>query len=364
MSNNQTALYDKHLELGAKIVDFAGWDMPLHYGSQLEEHHKVRNEAGMFDVSHMIVTDFEGAAAKDFLRYLLANDVERLRYNGKALYSCMLKQDGGIIDDLIIYLLEPGRYRLVTNAGTRDKVMAWIGDQIKRFDVAMTARDDLSMIAVQGPKGRQRVMSILDNGARSQASGLSSFFATQAQELFIARTGYTGEDGFEIMLPNGQAPGFWQRLLDVGVVPCGLGARDTLRLEAGMNLYGADMDEHTSPLVSALSWTVAFDPKDRDFIGRKALEAERAAGPKQKMVSLVLQGKGVMRGHQKVMVEGAGEGVITSGGFSPTLNRSIALARVPTETKDHCQVDIRGRMIPATVVKPPLVRNGRVLIEL
>ncbi len=361
---NRTPLYDAHLAHGAKIVDFGGWDMPLHYGSQLEEHHHVRRTAGMFDVSHMTVVDLAGDNTRAFLRHLLANNVDRLQVSGKALYSCMLNERGGVIDDLIVYFLREDWFRLVVNAATRDKDMAWITRQAQAFAVTVTERPELAMIAVQGPQAREHVHALLDAELSAKAVALAPFNAVDGDKFFVARTGYTGEDGYEVILPAARATGFWNTLAQAGVKPCGLGARDTLRLEAGMNLYGADMTEDTTPLVSGLTWTVAWEPATRDFIGRPALEAQRADGVPQKLVGLVLNGKGVLRNHQKVVVEGVGEGEITSGSFSPTLGVAIALARVPAATGTDCQVDMRGKLISARVVKAPFVRNGKSCIEI
>ena len=359
----RTPLYDEHLAMGARLVDFAGWDMPIHYGSQIGEHHAVRRDAGMFDVSHMTVVDLHGAACRDFLRHLLANDVARLKQAGKALYSCMLNEDGGVLDDLIVYFLSEDNFRLVVNSATREKDLAWILRQAAPFGVQVVEQPQLAMIAVQGPKAREKALSLFNAAQRQLIEALGAFFGAAVDDWFVARTGYTGEDGFEILLPNTDAPAFWRALAQAGVSPCGLGARDTLRLEAGMNLYGADMDEQTSPLVSGLGWTVAFDPPERDFIGRSALEAEREAGPAWRFTGLVLEGRGVLRGHLKVFTD-AGEGEITSGSFSPTLGRAIALARLPAGSADHCQVEIRGKRIDARCVKPPFVRKGKACIAL
>ena len=355
----RTPLYKAHLRAGAKMVNFAGWDLPIHYGSQIEEHHMVRQAAGMFDVSHMTVIDLHGERVRDFLRVLVANNVDKLEAPGKALYSCMLNADGGVIDDLIIYFLDESFFRLVVNSATRDKDLAWIEKHAAAFDVSVTERPELAMIAVQGPKAREAVLSLLDESQRADIEALDVFVARQAGDWFIARTGYTGEDGFEVIVPAEGAVSLWDRLLEAGVQPCGLGARDTLRLEAGMALYGTDMDETVSPLVTGLGWTVGWEPDSRDFIGRQALEKQRAAGIDQKFVGLILEDRGVLRNHQKVIVEGIGEGEITSGGFSPTLKVSIALARVPKDTGDSCQVDVRGKLLTARVVKPPFVRHGK-----
>lgn len=352
----KTPLHAEHAHLGARSVDFGGWDMPVHYGSQIDEHHAVRNDAGLFDVSHMTVVDLRGAGARDCLRRLLANDVGRLPAPGKALYSCMLAESGGVIDDLIVYLRGDGDYRLVVNAATRDKDLAWMRRQADGFDVELRERADLAMLALQGPQARAKAAAVIDGGQAALA--LAQFHFAELGELFVARTGYTGEDGFEIILPGARAVECWRRLLDAGFAPCGLGARDTLRLEAGLNLYGQDMDEDTSPLESGLAWTVAWEPAGRDFIGRAALEAARKAGVTRKQLGLVLGERGVLRVHQRVRANG-GEGEITSGSFSPTLGRSIALARVPREAAGECEIEIRGRWLGARMVKPPFVRNGK-----
>ena len=353
-----TALYDMHVAQGAKMVDFGGWDMPINYGSQIEEHHQVRNDAGMFDVSHMTVVDLKGERVREFLQYLLANDVARLKDQGKALYTCMLNEQGGVIDDLIVYFMTDSWFRMVVNASTREKDLAWITQHAASFDVAITERDDLAMIAVQGPNARAKANQALGEAANA-LQDLATFFIREIGDIAVARTGYTGEDGYEIMVPSEQASALWARLLEAEVKPCGLGARDTLRLEAGMNLYGADMDENVTPLESALAWTVAWEPAERDFIGRKALEAQKAAGIKHKLIGMVLEERGVLRNHQKVIVDGLEAGEVTSGSFSPTLGKAIAFARVPATIGNHCKVDIRGKQLDANVVKPPFARNGK-----
>jgi aminomethyltransferase len=337
------------------MVDFGGWDMPLHYGSQLQEHHQVRNAAGLFDVSHMTIVDFpDPAATRVLLRHLLANDVARL-YPGKALYSCLLNEAGGVIDDLIVYNRGENGYRLVLNAATRDKDLAWISPIAERFNAAWQERDDLAMLAVQGPEALAKLDAVLDAATATAVRTSQRFHAVESSGLFIARTGYTGEEGVEILPPVAEAPALWDRLLATGIAPCGLGARDTLRLEAGMSLYGSDMDETTTPLVSGLGWTVAWQPPDRDFIGRAALEQQQATGAPQTFVGLVLEERGVLRSHQTVYDSDRAIGITTSGAFSPTLNRGIALARVAVGIGDHCQVDVRGKRLLARVVKPPFV---------
>ena len=422
----KTALYDTHVRSGAKIVDFGGWDMPLHYGSQIEEHHAVRRDAGMFDVSHMGVVDLRGDRVREFLQHLLANDVGRLKTPGKALYSCMLLPSGGVIDDLIVYFLSDTWFRLVVNAGTRDKDLAWIRRHATAFAVTVAEQRDLAMIAIQGPNAREKTLPLLAPAQRSVAQGLAPFYGVAFDSWFVARTGYTGEDGFEVTLPAADAARTWEALRAQGVLPAGLGARDTLRLEAGMNLYGNDMDEDHHPLESGLAWTVAFEPSGRDFIGREALETLRRTGSRE-FVGLLLEERGVLRSHQKVvMIDADGNtaagstppttagaaaatgtagstadaagtaamesaaaaigtagsaaagsapraratvasappltGEVTSGTFSPTLNRSIALARVPKTAATSVQVEIRGKLHAASIVKPPFVRHGKALI--
>ncbi|SEA10354.1 glycine cleavage system aminomethyltransferase GcvT [Microbulbifer marinus] len=360
---NRTPLYDTHVAMGGKMVDFGGWDMPLHYGSQLEEHNKVRTDAGMFDVSHMTVVDVDGDGARDYLRYLLANDVAKLDGTpGKALYTGMLNEQGGVIDDLIVYLRDPG-YRVVVNCATREKDLAWMNKQAEGFDVTLSERPHLAMVAIQGPNALAKAKEVLGVDWIPSIDSLKPFQSVARGDWFVARTGYTGEDGLEIMLSGEDAPGFWRALADAGVAPCGLGARDTLRLEAGMNLYGHEMDEETSPLVANMAWTVAWQPEDRDFIGRKPLEQEKAAGVKEKLVGLVLEERGVLRADLPVVVDGSEDrGIITSGTFSPTLGYSIALARVPVTVGDSAQVEMRKKLVPVKVVKPCFVRNGKSVI--
>ena len=357
----KTVLNQAHIDAGGKMVDFAGWDMPLHYGSQKNEHHMVRRDAGMFDVSHMTVIDLQGDAVRDFLRWLLANDIARLKIPGKALYSCMLREDGGVIDDLIIYHINDHHYRMVVNAASTEKDIAWLASRIDAAGldegVNMTVCSELAMLAIQGPNARDKAMQAMSEEARATAAGLKVFVGQFCGSWFIARTGYTGEDGFEIMLPEDEAAACWNALLAAGVSPIGLGARDTLRLEAGMNLYGQDMDETTSPLESGLGWTIAWEPAERNFIGRASLMQQKDDGLKYRFVGVVLEDRGVMRAHQKVYVN-EGEGELTSGGFSPTLNKSIGLARIPAGSAETCEVAVRNKRLKARIVQPPFARNG------
>lgn len=358
----QTPLFDLHRELGARIVDFGGWDMPVQYSSQIGEHHAVRRAAGVFDVSHMCVVDLKGVRVRAFLRLLLANDVDKLVRPGKALYSCMLNESGGVVDDLIVYYLSDSWFRVVVNAGTRDKDLAWIRDHAREFDLSVLERTELAMLAIQGPEARVKAAKLLSRVGAATALELDTFVGREIDGWFVARTGYTGEDGFEIMLPASDAARVWRELNALGVASCGLGARDTLRLEAGMNLYGNDMDEKTHPFESGLAWTVALEPSERRFIGRDALQAIKAQGSPRKLVGLVLEDRGVLRSHQQVIVPGLSNGEITSGTFSPTLERSIAFARVPAGAPQQVQVDIRGKLLNARVVKPPFVRFGKGLV--
>ncbi len=366
----RTALYEEHVKAGAKLVPFAGWDMPLHYGSQVQEHHVVRTASGVFDVSHMTVIDIEGSAALDFLQHLLANDAAKLTAAGQAQYGVMLNPEGGIIDDLITYRRANG-YRLVVNAGTRDKVIPWLARQQDQFsqanELSITERAELAMLAIQGPEAIAKFTAV----SKMDVSGLASFeFAeynptSGAQESagawMVARTGYTGEDGVEAILPAADAVRLWQGLLGAGVQPIGLGARDTLRCEAGLNLYGQDMDDSINPLIANLAWTIAWKPETRDFVGRAALTAIKAAGVTEKLTGLVLIGKGVIR-HGYVVKTAAGDGEVTSGIFSPTLGYSIALARVPKAAKGEVEVEIRGKPVAAKLVKPSFVKMGQAML--
>jgi len=347
-----TPLHAEHVAAGAKLVEFAGWEMPLHYGSQIEEHHAVRRDAGMFDTSHMLAIDVEGGGARAFLRRLLANDVARLDTAGKALYSCMLAEDGGVLEDLIVYFLSEERWRAVVNAATAEADLAWLEGR-RSGHVQLRPRRDLAMLAVQGPRAAEKL------GLPVQS--LEAFSSSEIDGVFVARTGYTGEDGFELLMPAAQAAGAWRRLLGSGVRPCGLGARDTLRLEAGLMLYGQDMDASVTPLECGLAWTVA-PGGEREFVGRQALR-ERAR--RFQTLGLLLQGRGgVLRAHQAVK-SAHGAGVITSGTFSPTLQSSIALARLPLEARpgDRVQVQLRDKLLEARVVKPPFARRGKILVQ-
>ncbi|MGH1470490.1 MAG: glycine cleavage system aminomethyltransferase GcvT [Cellvibrionaceae bacterium] len=370
----RTPLYDQHLTMGGKVVDFSGWDMPLHYGSQLQEHRVVRENAGMFDVSHMTIVDVEGLEAKAYLQNLLANDVAKLdSVPGKALYTAMLNESGGVIDDLIVYRMGGNEnndvdwYRTVVNCGTRDKDLAWMQQQAETFNVSVTERPKLSMIAVQGPKAIEKVANVfIEDNKKDTATAIHELKVFQAiirEDWFFSRTGYTGEDGLEIIIPESEVNDFWKKLFVAGVEPCGLGARDTLRLEAGMNLYGHEMEDSVSPLQANMAWTIAWEPHDREFVGRAAIENEKNKGVEKKLVGLVLNEKGMLRAGQVVQLPDTKEaGVITSGTFSPTLGLSIALARVPKAIGEKAQIEIRKKLLTVDIVKPCFVRNGKKLI--
>ena len=354
----ETPLHAAHLKAQAKMVDFHGWDMPLHYGSQLKEHETVRTEAGMFDVSHMTIVDVLGAGGRQFLRKLLTNDIDRLQHVGRALYTCLCNEHGGILDDLIVYQRTPDNYRLVLNAATRDHVLPWIQEQSTGFSVGLQERPEFAMLAVQGPEAIKKVLNILSPAEADAVSTLTPFECVDVDDCFFARTGYTGEDGLEIILPQDAIEPLWMRLLEQNVTPCGLAARDTLRLEAGFLLYGQDMDDTTTPLNSALGWTVQWEPGDRDFIGMAALIAQKQHGIKQKLIGLSLQKPGIMRPGDAVFVDNEPVGVITSGTYSPTLKHAIAIARVPKDLTKNATVAIRGKHMPVTIQKPRFVKHN------
>lgn len=356
----QTALYREHVQHGAQMVDFCGWQMPLHYGSQLQEHHHVRVSVGMFDVSHMGVVEIQGSDAYYFLRYVLANDVAKLTEPGRALYSCLLNESGGILDDTIAYFIAPQHYRLVINAGSREHVMRWLREQADRYDVVLTLRDDLSILAVQGPDAVARVVAALKKTPiATQLPSLAPFQFVSDDTYFIARTGYTGEDGVEIILPNAKVQALWKALLKEKVPPCGLGARDSLRLEAGLNLYGADMNEQVSPLESNLAWTVSWKDAERRFIGRDSLERQLKHGVQQQLIGVIMEAPGMIRAHDVLFFADGRQGEVTSGGYSPALGRSIAFARVPANTTAAAHINYRGKSIPVKLVKPPFVARPK-----
>jgi glycine cleavage system T protein (aminomethyltransferase) len=359
-----TPLHQQHLRSNATMVDFSGWDMPLHYGSQIKEHQQVRKHAGMFDVSHMAVIDLRGKDVQPYLSMLIANDVNKIKDSTKALYTCMLNEKGGVIDDMMVYRLNDDLYRIVSNAGCREKDLDWMRAQINHKNISINERTDLGILAIQGPEAIDKVLSIVNQDKKSYINQLNLFESKYIDDSLIARTGYTGEDGLEMILPAQDLITLWDQLLNVEVTPCGLGARDTLRLEAGLMLYGQDLDETHTPLESGLGWTVALQPEQRHFIGREALIEQKKSGIPSKMVGLFLSEKGMIRTGQKVFIEEQAQGIVTSGSFSPTLNHSIGLARIASQANDECMVEIRGKRVPVKMVKPRFVKQGKVITEL
>lgn len=356
---NKTPLFDRHVALNAKIVDFGGWDMPIHYGSQIEEHHVVRKAAGVFDVSHMTVLELHGSEVEAYLDHLLANDVKRLKRPGQAMYSAMTDERGGVIDDLIVYALgDP--WLAIVNCGTREKDLAWMQKQTAGFDCAVSERTDLAILAVQGPDAIAKVSDLVTAQQAQDIAGLKPFQGIWSDHWFIARTGYTGESGLEIILPDAAAPGFFDALIAAGVLPIGLGARDTLRLEAGMNLYGSDMDESVTPLESNMASTVFL--ADRDFVGAQALRQQLDAGQQDQLIGLVMRDRGVLRAHYRVFIGDEHVGEITSGAFSPSLQHAIALARVSKVANDM-SVEIRGKRHRVEAVTTPFVRRGEPVFQ-
>lgn len=358
----KTPLYACHLAAHAKMVPFHGWEMPLHYGSQIDEHHAVRKHAGIFDVSHMTVLDILGPGGRAFLRKLLTSDIDKIPHMGRALYTCLCNELGGILDDLIVYQRSPDNYRLILNSATRNTDLAWIQSKAYGFSVNLHERPELAMIAIQGPEALNIALKVLSPAEADAVSTLNFFECVDVERRFFARTGYTGEDGLEIIVPKEEAKTLWDSLIEGGAKPCGLGARDTLRLEAGLMLYGQDMDTSTTPLESGLSFTIHWEPLERDFIGMGALLSQKREGVPRKMVGLVLDEGGILRAGQSVIIPGLPNGVITSGTWSPTLQKSIALARVPAATGTVASCEIRSKILPVRVVKPRFVKQGTVLI--
>ncbi|MBS0290408.1 MAG: glycine cleavage system aminomethyltransferase GcvT [Proteobacteria bacterium] len=359
----KTPLYDNHQQLGAVFINFSDWLMPLHYGSQVNEHHLIRQDAGVFDVSHMAIIDVDGVDAMAFLQRVLANDVQKLS-PGKALYSCMLNAGGGVLDDLIVYCLDKERYRLIVNAATQSKDLSWLGQHAAQYVANIHHRQDLALLAIQGPKTFEKMRNVLTPDQFKAIEDLRPFHLIEIGEWCISRTGYTGEVGLEIMLGQNQVQTLWQDLLANEIKPAGLGARDTLRLEAGYNLYGQDMDETVTPLESNLAWTVDWKDPTRDFIGKEALQKKQQKGIHQQLVGLVLLEKGVCRASMPVYVQFPNlsevkHAKLTSGGFSPTLGCGIGLARLPTGELSSIEVGIRDKKVPAKIVPLPFVKNGK-----
>jgi len=354
----RTPIFIHHQALNAKIVDFGGWALPVNYGSQIEEHLSVRSKCGLFDVSHMTVSDILGLQTLPFLEKLLANDINKASHlPGKALYSCMLNDDGGVIDDLIVYYINDQHCRLVSNASTNERVIAWIKLQIGSYQAELIERTELALLAIQGPTALSICQQVLDKEFADIALSLNRFQGAFWGQEFVGRTGYTGEDGLELIISATLAQRLWTAFIDAGVQACGLGARDTLRLESGMALYGNDLDIKHTPLESGLKWTVSLND-DRDFIGKSAL----LSAPKHKAIGLILEDKGVIRQHQEVWLNDEIIGEITSGTFSPSLSQSIGMARVTTDAKlivgDKVKIAVRNKHLSAVVARTPFIKNG------
>ncbi len=359
----RTPLYPCHLEAGARLVDFAGWEMPVQYAGLIAEHQAVRTAAGLFDVSHMGEVRVAGAGATAFLQRLTPNDVSKLA-PGRAHYSALLTEAGTYVDDLLIYRLAEDEYLLVVNASNREKDFAWIAGHAPAGLELADLSEEYALLALQGPKALEILSGLTD----ADLAAIRYYGFVQGEvgghPTLISRTGYTGEDGFELYLPPAAAPELWRLLLAAGtpfgLMPAGLGARDTLRLEAAMALYGHEIDDQTTPWEAKLDWTIKLEKGD--FIGRDALVAQRAAGPTRQLVGFEVAGRGIARQDHGVVVEGRQVGVVTSGTFSPTFQKALGLAIVPVELATIGQrltVDVRGREIEATVVATPFYRRAR-----
>lgn len=358
----QTPLYACHVAQNAHMVAFGEWEMPMHYGSQIQEHLNTRREVGMFDVSHMVVTDIQGPEATHFLRSILSNDVAKIQPN-QALYSCLLHHQGGVLDDLIVYQLSTDHYRLITNSVTREKISLWLNQLAQDFQITLQPQTQYALIAIQGPKAIETVsQQFATLGLQSKIKALKSFSALQTEHCFIARTGYTGEPGVEILLSAEDGVSLWNNLAEAGVSPCGLGARDTLRQEAGLNLYGQEMDETTNPYEANLGFTIDLSDSTRNFIGKQAVLAMQAQA-QFNLVGLVGDKSQIMRRHAPVFLADKTEGVVTSGTYSPTLSCAIAFARIPKQPAASVEVMVRRSPVQAQVVKLPFVRQGLATFE-
>ena len=356
-------LHEWHTKRGAKMGEFAGFSMPLYYTKPLEEHRAVRQKAGVFDISHMGQFTAEGAGTEDFLHYALTNDVKGMT-DGRALYSPICREDGGVLDDLIVYRGDSARFRIIVNAATREKDFRWLQGLAEPYDVKLRdISEDWCLFAVQGPGAFDELAPFV-SPAPHHLEYYSFCEATAfGQTVFLARTGYTGEPGCELAMPREQAARMWRILADVHhVAPIGLAARDTLRLEAGMALYGNELREEWNPLESGLGWAVKLG-KEGDFMGRAALEAAKAAGVAHRSVGIELTSRGIARSDYPVLSDGKAVGAVTSGVLSPTTGKAIALARVESRLAavgTPLQVEIRGRSVGAVVVRKPFYQNPKV----
>lgn len=359
----QTSLHDIHVEAGARMVDFAGWSMPVQYSGVIDEHRAVRQAAGLFDVSHMGEFRVSGPESEAFLQSMTPNDVTRLA-PGRAHYSGLLTESGTYVDDLLIYRLGDEEFLLVVNAANRAKDFAWLESHSIEGIELEDVSSSYALLALQGPAARE----ILRGLASCDLNAIRYYAFEEAEvageNAIVSRTGYTGEDGFELYLEPSAAPEIWRRLISagssLGLVPAGLGARDTLRLEAGMALYGHEIDEATTPLEAGLDWVVKLD--QGEFLGRDALLAQRQSGPKKKLIGLEVQGRGIARQGHAVVVDGVEVGRVTSGTWSPTFEKAIGMAHVPAELAEvdrDLTLDVRGRSVPARVVALPFYKRER-----
>ena len=352
---NKTPLHNAHIQLGAKMVNFSNWEMPISYSSLIKEHNAVRNAAGIFDVSHMSVFDFDGGNQIAFFKKIFANDIKKIYKDNKAIYGALLNEEGGILDDLIIYHAN-NKFRLVSNCSTREQNKQWLEKHAVEFGVKVMERSDMGILAIQGPNALKKILEIKEIDA--QVNTLQSFGCMFEGDKLYARTGYTGEDGLELIVPTQDINHLWDQALELGCTPIGLGARDTLRLEAGLNLYGNDMTINNHPYESNLGWTIDMSDKNREFIGKNALLSIDQS-KSQKIVGIILQDKGVLRSGYEITHE-QGKGVVLSGSYSPTLQSSIGLARVDQGYKENGKVMIRNKVLNIDFVSPRFLGQGKI----
>lgn len=357
----KTALNLAHKALGARMVDFGGWDMPVIYSNQIEEHHAVRTQAGLFDVSHMGEVMISGPDAFALVQKLVTKDISKMK-PGRVSLGVMCTEAGGIIDDLTVYKYDDERYMLVINAGTREKDVAWCKQNAQGMDVQIDdISDDVTKIDIQGPKAQKILQELTDADLSEIKRYWFKTIAVNGTEMTVSRSGYTGEDGFELYLPNSAAEDLWHKLIEVGtadgLLPCGLGSRDTLRTECGMMLYGHDISTETTPLEAVYGWAVSFD---KDFIGKAALLKQKEAGVKKKLIGFEVIERGIAREHYAIFHNGEKVGEVTSGTPSPTTGKNIGMGYVPVELKapgTELEIEMRGRMIKAVVVKLPFYKS-------
>tara|TARA_B100001758_G_scaffold207012_1_gene187933 strand:+ start:938 stop:1999 length:1062 start_codon:yes stop_codon:yes gene_type:complete len=352
---NKTALNKSHIELGAKMVNFSNWEMPISYTSLIKEHNAVRNAAGIFDVSHMSVFDFDGGDQVAFFEKIFANDIKKISQDNKAIYGALLNEKGRILDDLIIYHAKD-KFRLVSNCSTREQNRNWYEKHAIDFGVEVIERSDLGILAIQGPDALNKILEI--KGIDARVNDLPSFGCLFDGDKLYARTGYTGEDGLELIVPIKDINLLWEQAIEQGCVPIGLGARDTLRLEAGLNLYGNDMTINNHPYESNLGWTIDMSDENRQFIGKEAL-LSIDQNKSQKITGIILQDKGVLRSGYEIIHE-QGKGVVLSGSYSPTLQSSIGLARVDRGYQKNGKVIIRNKELNIDFVSPRFLGRGKI----